>query len=523
MRALDWASPALGPGLGLAAGAIITSGALVALGERASPEIILAIGSASVLFMIPAARAIAAEFAETLSDAWLRPIYSPRTLLAIVLVCALASINRSIIAAVGAVLIAGPLRARHFVRAPATRDALLGYDTRSWRSAIVMRAIDLLLLLRRAEPFAWSSPCVVSSIAGLGDLFIHLPLIAGIVNEARRRGLDIRVALRPAHVDIGRLCGWDVLPFDNTLEDFFKNPKAIALSRLTDHIKSARRDKTNLWIDLTGSAISAVAIKLAGAPKIAARITRGGRSLINYRLPHTIHENEYANLERIAAEIGCEFDYGIFDKLRGAPLPEFEDSVVLCLTTICRWRNWPMQNFLALVDQFPDVQFVATGCHAEVVAEDRQALKTLVTRPNVTSCMDKMSVLQLVRLIAHARAVITNDTSTAHIANQFHKPGAVLFGPASPDKLAALNGLKPFVDRTCPFHPCVQWKCSNQENWCMRKISVDAVAMHLASVLGNLRRRSEGLLSTGLQRKQQLGPLIEVLIEGRTAAGLELR
>ena len=60
-----------------------------------------------------------------------------------------------------------------------------------------------------------------------------------------------------------------------------------------------------------------------------------------------------------------------------------------------------------------------------------------------------------------------------------------VFGPASPDKLAAPYGLKSFVDRTCPFHPCVQWTCRNQANWCMRKISAIEVGNYLESILAD--------------------------------------
>jgi ADP-heptose:LPS heptosyltransferase len=473
-------------GLGLAAGAITTSGALIALGERASPEVILAIGSVSVLFMIPAARAIAAEFGDTFSHVWLRSIFSfLPALLAIVLVCALASINHSIIATAVAILISLALCARDiFGRAPAACGALLGYDTRSWRSAIVMRAIDLIRPFRRAEPFTWAGPCVVSSVAGLGDLFMHLPLIAGIIKEAHRRSFPIRVALRPEHIPIGIACGWDVIAFDDTLVDLFKAPEKLRPLTIWNHIRQARRERASLWIDLTGNAISALAIKAAGARKLASRVTRGGRSFVDYLLPHTLHENEYGNVERVASSLECQLDYSIFERLRGTRIASLQDAVVLCLTTACQWRNWPLENFLALVDRFPNIQFVATGIKAEAAPEERMILATIAARPNVKSLLDQLSVMQLIRLIAHSRAVVTNDTSTAHIASAFRKPGAVLFGPASPDKLAAPFGLKSFVDRTCPFHPCVQWTCRNQENWCMRKIDVEQVAGYLATLPG---------------------------------------
>src|SRR6266550_3287531 len=57
----------------------------------------------------------------------------------------------------------------------ANPKTVLGYDTRSLRSALMMRAVDLVNPFKRPRQFKWTGSCVVSSIAGLGDLFIRLP------------------------------------------------------------------------------------------------------------------------------------------------------------------------------------------------------------------------------------------------------------------------------------------------------------------------------------------------------------
>ena len=100
-----------------------------------------------------------------------------------------------------------------------------------------MRSVDALNPFKRERDFEWAGPCVISSIAGLGDLFIHLPLIAGVVNECQRREIKVRVALRPAHRAIGERCGWEVLPFDNALEEFFKNPRELRLAKSLGKIR----------------------------------------------------------------------------------------------------------------------------------------------------------------------------------------------------------------------------------------------------------------------------------------------
>lgn len=163
--------------------------------------------------------------------------------------------------------------------------------------------------------------------------------------------------------------------------------------------------------------------------------------------------------------------------------PQLSESVVLCVTTASRWKNWPLANFLYLVERFPQTQFTVVGFRREILGAEMEELDRVIGQPNVTNCVDQLTASEMVDLIASCRAVVTNDTSAAHIANFLGKPGAVLFGPVSPLTFAAPDGLRVFHDATCPYHPCVQWRCDNQTNWCMRKINPRDVAAHLASVL----------------------------------------
>lgn len=467
--------------LGALGGAVLMVAAVFFGYRDGGAPLVLGLAALAGLLFAPAGLVVSRDLGTTFVRTWLEPIlrFAP-SLGAIILVCALAARWHHPLATLAAAAVSGLIALRHIFPRPAR-----AYDTRSRRSAFFMRAIDFLSPVGTPRAFDWSGPLVVSSVAGLGDLFIHLPLIAGIVAEARRRQLPVRVAMRPAHLAIGQACGWDVIPFDNALEDFFKNPLSLRPFALWRRVRALRAQKAACWIDLTGNAISALAIKLAGARHIAARTTRGGRNLIDHPLPHEIGENEYANVDRAAAHLGSRPDYWIFARLEGEPLAGLQESVVLCLTTVCRWRNWPLANFLALVDRFPQTPFVVSGLRREVAPEELATLETILTRPNVTSRLDDLALSDLIRLVAHARAVITNDTSTAHLANGFGKPGAVLFGPATPDKFGADRSMRNFVDRSCPLQPCVQWSCGNQANWCMRKISAREVGDHLAQVLAD--------------------------------------
>ena len=196
----------------------------------------------------------------------------------------------------------------------------LGYDTRSFRSALVMRAVDAFNPFKRAQEFRWAGPAVVSSVAGLGDLFIHLPLIAGVVNECRRREIDVRVALRPAHRAVGERCGWQVMPFDNALEDFFKNPRDLRPADSLGKIRCARQSAAAPLDRSYGERGQRVGDQ-AGRRENACRPDDPRRPQPDRLSVAAFRSGKrYANRERVAQHLGCRLDFSVAGKLRGAPM-----------------------------------------------------------------------------------------------------------------------------------------------------------------------------------------------------------
>ena len=53
------------------------------------------------------------------------------------------------------------------------------------------------------------------------------------------------------------------------------------------------------------------------------------------------------------------------------------------------------------------------------MTEELDELEKISQQPKVANRLDQLSAEQVVDLIAHCRAIITNDTSAAHIANFF--------------------------------------------------------------------------------------------------------
>ena len=219
---------------------------------------------------------------------------------------------------------------------------------------------------------------------------------------------------------------------------------------------------------------------MLGVRNLAARVTRGGRSLVRHWLPNEPFENEYINRQRLANFLGCMLDHSVFHRLC---LRDPKRHIVLGISTNCHWRNWPLSRFTELVHQFTDQQFLLTGLRCEIKPGWEADLEELKGQPNVIDCMDRLSLIDLIKSVATAAAVVTNDTGTAHIANAWSVPGAGLFGPGISEQWAAPEKLKTFHDRTCPHYPCVAWRCESPQNWCMKKIATLSVAEHLRAVL----------------------------------------
>ena len=367
--------------------------------------------------------------------------------------------------------------------APLKPRTIWGYATTSHRSAIVMKLVDALPSVRKTQtPPLLTSDTVISSVAGLGDLVIQMPLIDAMVSSARRNGADPLVALRPAHVSLGVACGWRVLAFENPLTHFFGHGISIRVAcDSLDAISRLRKRRVHSWIDLTGNAVNALALRIAGVREVSSIITRGGSSSIHCGIPHRPFENEYEFRARLADYFGCALDFSVYQRLA---VSSPSGPIVLAITTYNRWKSWPLTNFHKIAQAFPEKSFVAVGSLKEIPAHDLADWVLLRSLPNVSNQLDALDLPQLASTIASACAFIGNDSGGTHFANAYEKKGAVIFGPTMSDTWHnPRSRLKLFHDQSCPYYPCKVWKCDRPEQWCMTSTSAEMVIQHLRTIL----------------------------------------
>jgi ADP-heptose:LPS heptosyltransferase len=336
-----------------------------------------------------------------------------------------------------------------------------------------MAAVDRWPFRQTVRAFVWQSPGFVASLGGLGDLFVHLPVLSALLDRARESGAAFDLLLQSDHAFLGTALGHSVVPFENVIQHFFAG-RAIAahLRRLRADTRLLRERGYRLGIDLSGNALNAVLFALGAVGSLCSKVTRGGRPFIAHPLLQEPLENQYLLNKKLADYFGIVPDDTVYRRLQAA-LPKVDAPpgtwVLLSMTTACRWRSWPLQNFRDVVRALPQTTFVATGLNVEIPREERDHADALAAEPNVVFRMDT-SLPELLSLASMTQAIVTNDSALAHVANAFGKKGAVLFGPEDSGVWSRPDGLSLLHDRSCPHYPCVQWRCAAPDDWCMEKI-----------------------------------------------------
>jgi ADP-heptose:LPS heptosyltransferase len=151
-------------------------------------------------------------------------------------------------------------------------------------------------------------------------------------------------------------------------------------------------------------------------------------------------------------------------------------------------RRWDLENFVTLIhkicDEFPEHKVILIGAANETEYVGRLSSR-LQTKKNVIDSSGKLSIKELLILIANASLMITNDTGPMHIAFALKVKTVALFGPCSPQQYGGIeNTITIYKNPYCS--PCVHEfiipPCKG-DNQCMKKIRVEEVLNSVRSQL----------------------------------------
>lgn len=156
-------------------------------------------------------------------------------------------------------------------------------------------------------------------------------------------------------------------------------------------------------------------------------------------------------------------------------------------------RRWDAGNFASIInkisEEFLEHKIILIGAGNETGYLSGLVAQLQDTK-NVVDSSGKLSIKELLILIANANLMITNDTGPMHIAFALKVKTVALFGPCSPQQYGGVgNTITIYKNTYCS--PCVHEflipPCKG-DNQCMKKIKVEEVLNSVRSQLDSTKK-----------------------------------
>jgi heptosyltransferase-2 len=150
-------------------------------------------------------------------------------------------------------------------------------------------------------------------------------------------------------------------------------------------------------------------------------------------------------------------------------------------------KRWPASHFAglaqAIVAAHPQVQIALLGSPkdkdvcSEVVAGAGGNAAALYNLAGATS------LAEAVALIAHASAVVSNDSGLLHIASALNRPVVAIYGPTDPGHAPPFSDVAASISLRLECAPCKQRECPLGHHGCMQKVAPQQVWQTLQPML----------------------------------------
>lgn len=214
---------------------------------------------------------------------------------------------------------------------------------------------------------------------------------------------------------------------------------------------------------------------------------------------------------QMAALVGCKIEEKKFLRFQKKDTSPFDFNYLVInpnASDLRLERKWPEANFVALsqqlLEQFSDTHLVFIGAPSERAYTQKIIAQLKDSRVHNTA--GDTNIDQVIEIIQHAQAVITNDTGPMHLTLMTNTPSVSLFGPCAPEQYG-LNGkqhkilYKPVYCSPC-VHEFEKAPC-NGNNVCMQLITVHEVFTAVSGLLKgeNVESPSQEKISFQYQQK----------------------
>ena len=186
-----------------------------------------------------------------------------------------------------------------------------------------------------------------------------------------------------------------------------------------------------------------------------------------------------------------DFRHGPHEELTSlADLPEYPipgPYIVLAPSASFLYKRWPVSSFVELakklLEETPYYIVILAGPDdkfCEVFNE--------ITHERLLNLQGKTTLKESMRVLAHAKLCVGNDSGMNHIAEAYGVSCLTLFGPTDPKFGFAPHGSNSrYISKEMFCKPCSttgKTPCYRDRLYCMEEITVEEVRLHTVELLG---------------------------------------
>jgi heptosyltransferase-2 len=148
-------------------------------------------------------------------------------------------------------------------------------------------------------------------------------------------------------------------------------------------------------------------------------------------------------------------------------------------------KRWPARHFAALaqaiIAQDAGAQIALLGSPKDKAACDE--IIEITGSANMFNVAGATSLSEAIALIAHASAVVANDSGLLHVASALNRPVIALYGPTDPDHAPPFSDMARSMSLRLECSPCRQRECPLGHQDCMQKMLPASVWHELKPIM----------------------------------------
>jgi heptosyltransferase-2 len=147
-------------------------------------------------------------------------------------------------------------------------------------------------------------------------------------------------------------------------------------------------------------------------------------------------------------------------------------------------KRWPIDYFARLADLLAEEMhgetvFLGAPGEADLIEEIRGQMRT----PRAVNLAGNADTVLSMAVMSLSRAVISNDTGSAHLAAAASAKVLTIFGPTSAGATAPFSPGAHVIEGSAPCAPCRHYRCPDPGHPCMRSIEPESVLRKVREII----------------------------------------